>query len=221
MFGLIRIGKHQRAGWTSHGKPSTDKQAYSESGLVPTSVPRLLPDQAFICRHGHINCLRLYGNQKDPMNKRLATPTNHLSESLKNLQGTKKMVWFEFQMNGRCTTLLKPKGRHLITLFKNCFLFSRNHKLPWRHEYERVFWHFFLWPWLWLSFLCFQPEQEPDKSSLYLNQRSNMFISNKDGWTGALLLETYSLPSTGHCCNWQGVAKTGLCIMSAIQHIAP
>lgn len=107
------------------------------------------------------------------MNKRLATPTNHLSESLKNLQGTKKMVWFEFQMNGRCTTLLKPKGRHLITLFKNCFLFSRNHKLPWRHEYKRVFWHFFLWPWLWLSFLCFQPEQEPDKSSLCLIQRSN------------------------------------------------
>lgn len=61
-------------------------------------VPRLLPDQAFICRHGHINCLRLYGNQKDPMNKRLATPTKHLSESLKNLQGTKK--WSDLNSKG-------------------------------------------------------------------------------------------------------------------------
>lgn len=185
-------------------------------------VPRLLPDQAFICRHGHINCMSEVVRQSEGPDEQETCYTNQaLVRIFEKSPRYEKMVWFEFQRNGRCTILLKPKGRHLITLFKNCFLFSRNHKLPWRHEYERVFWHFFLWPWLWLSFLCFQPEQKPDKSSLYLNQRSNMFISNKDGWTGALLLETYSLPSTGHCCNWQGVAKTGLCIMSAIQRIAP
>lgn len=49
-------------------------------------APRLLPDQAFICRHGHINCLGLYGNKEDSMNWRLATPTNNLSKSLKNLE---------------------------------------------------------------------------------------------------------------------------------------
>lgn len=77
-------------------------------------------------------------------------------------------IRFEFQMNGRMNVLflLKPKGRHLNTSFKNYFLFSRNHKLPWRHEYQRVLGHFFLWPWLWLNLLCFQSEQEPDKSSL-------------------------------------------------------
>lgn len=59
----------------------------------PLPVPRLLPDQAFICRHGHINCLGLYGNKEDSMNWRLATPTEILSKSLKNLEGTKKISY--------------------------------------------------------------------------------------------------------------------------------